>query len=218
MTERASHDDNTDSPNENGIQEEESSDDPHPIGTESVRDSQWGQYQSWLRLQARLQIDAHFRGKFDESDIAQQTMIEAWRSQSNFEGESEGQRLAWLRKILARVLGHEMRRYAGTRKRDIAREQSIEHSIAESSRLLGAMLPGQGPSPSEIVAQRESERILADTLERLPPEYREVIIRKNFQSQSHEEIAAAMDRSVAAVRMLWLRALRALRREAQQMM
>lgn len=182
-----------------------------------VRDSQWVKYQPWLRLQARLQIDAHFRGKFDESDIAQQTMIEAWRSQSNFRGDSEPERIAWLRQILARVLGHEVRRFRGTQKRDIAKERSLEQSIAESSRMLGQMVAGNGPTPSQVLQQNEEEALLAAALERLPKEYREVIIRRNMQLESHEQIAQALDRSVAAVRMLWVRALKRLKQEMERL-
>ena len=177
-------------------------------GNDDVRDSQWAGYQPWLRLQARLQIDAHFRGKFDESDIAQQTMIEAWRSQSNFRGGSEPERLAWLRQILARVLGHEVRRYRGTKKRDIAKERSLEQSIASSSQMLGQLMAADGLTPSQIAQRQEEEARLAAALERLPKEYREVIIRRNIQVQSHEQIAEALDKSVPAVRMIWVRALK----------
>ena len=181
----------------------------------SVRDSQWLKYQAWLRLQARLQIDAHFRGKFDESDIAQQTMVEAWRSQSNFRGNSEPERLAWLRQILARVLGHEVRRYGGTKKRDIAKERSLEASISESSRLLGQIVAGTGPTPSQVVQKDEEESRLAEALERLPDEYREVIIRRNMQFEPHDAIANDLGKSVAAVRMLWVRALKRLKEEME---
>ena len=183
---------------------------------QSVRDSQWAQYQSWLRLHARLQIDANCKGKFDESDIAQQTMIEAWRSQSNFRGQSEGERLAWLRQILVRVLGHEVRRYRGTMKRDLSREQSLEKSIAQSSAALGNILPAKQDSPSRIAERREAETLLADALERLPEDYREVIIQRNLQMKSHEEIALQLGRTPAAVRMLWLRALKQLKAEFER--
>ena len=194
----------------------EEDEEANELGEPSVRDSQWVKYQPWLRLQARLQIDAHFRGKFDESDIAQQTMIEAWRSQSNFRGGSEPERIAWLRQILARVLGHEIRRYRGTKKRDIAKERSLEQSMAESSRMLGQMVPARGPTPSQVIQQHEEEARLAAVLERLPEEYREVIIRRNMQLESHKQIAKALDKSVPAVRMLWVRALKRLKLEMER--
>ena len=178
-----------------------------------VRDSQWIRYQPWLRLQARLQIDAHFQGKFDESDIAQQTLIEAWRSQSDFRGNSEPQRLAWLRQILVRVLGHEIRRFRGTQKRDLAKEKSLDRSLEQTSKILGQLIANHDPTPSQVVEKNEAEAQLAAALERLPEDYREVIIRRNMQLQSHEQIAHDLQRSTASVRMLWVRALKRLKQE-----
>ena len=53
---------------------------------------------------------------------------------------------------------------------------------------------------------------IADQLARLRPDYREVIVLRNLQSLSFEEIAARMDRKPGAVRMLWLRAIEQFRR------
>jgi RNA polymerase sigma-70 factor (ECF subfamily) len=52
---------------------------------------------------------------------------------------------------------------------------------------------------------------LADALSQLPGDYREVIVLRNLEGFSHEEVARRMGRSVAAVRMLWVRALARLR-------
>ena len=57
--------------------------------------------------------------------------------------------------------------------------------------------------------------LLAEVLSRLPDDYREVIVLRNLQGLSHEEVAARMGRNVGAVRMLWVRALARLR-EAMQ--
>ena len=97
-------------------------------------------YRSWLHLLARLEIDRKFQGKFDAWDIVQQTLLEACRDLPQFRGGTEAEFLAWLRQILAHVLGHEFRRYVGTQQRDVGREVSLEQSLAESSALLGNML------------------------------------------------------------------------------
>ena len=54
---------------------------------------------------------------------------------------------------------------------------------------------------------------LADVLARLPEDYREVIVLRNLEGLSHEEVAHRMGRGIGAVRMLWVRALSRLRRE-----
>jgi RNA polymerase sigma-70 factor, ECF subfamily len=167
----------------------------------------------WLRLMARLQTGAAGQGKFDPSDIAQQTLLEACRDLPKFLGNTEQQLLAWLRQILAHVLAHELRRYRGTRQRDAAREVSLEQSLAQSSLSLGAILADGGPSPSQQASAREQEVLLADVLARLPADYQEVIVLRNLQELPHEEVARRMGRSVGAVRMLWVRALAQLRAE-----
>ena len=70
-----------------------------------------------------------------------------------------------------------------------------------------AGLPDRGPSPSESVGQRERAVGLADQLARLRPSYRDVIVLRNLQGLSFEEIAERMDRKSGTVRMLWLRAI-----------
>ena len=48
---------------------------------------------------------------------------------------------------------------------------------------------------------------LADQLSRLPPHYRDVIVLRNLQGLSFDEVADRMDRKPGTVRMLWLRAM-----------
>lgn len=168
-------------------------------------------YQPWLKLLARLQIDTRFQGKFAESDIVQQTLLEACRDLPQFRGQTEPELLAWLRKILAHVLAHEIRRYHGTQQRDVSREVSLEEALAQSSQRLGDMLAISGSSPSEKAEQREQEVVLADVLSKLADDHREVIILRNLEGLSHEEVAERMGRTVGAVRMLWVRALTQLR-------
>lgn len=168
-------------------------------------------YEGWLRFLARNEIDSRFAGKFDASDAVQQTLLEAWKGWDNFRGESEPQRLAWLRQILAHQLAHLARHYAGTQMRDIAREVSIEQSLTQSAQRLDALLPAGDLSPSQHAAANEQRLILSQVLESLPADYRQVIMLRNIEDLPHEEVALRMNRSLGAVRMLWVRALSALR-------
>jgi len=170
-------------------------------------------YADWLRLLARLQIDRGLQAKLDASDVAQQALLEACRALPQFRGSTEAELAAWLRSILANVLAHEVRRYAGTEGRDVSREVSLDAELAESSRRLQGVLADTGPSPSAQAAQHEQEVRLAEVLARLPDDYREVIVLRNLEGLSHEEVAQRMGRGAGAVRMLWVRALSRLRQE-----
>jgi len=123
-------------------------------GDAAARERILSRYQAWLRILAKIQLDGDFRGKFDASDIAQQTLLEACRDLEQFRGGTESEFLAWLRQILAHVLSHEIRRYRGTRQREIGREVSVEQSLAQSSQRLGNMLAVSASSPSTSNAAR----------------------------------------------------------------
>jgi len=175
-------------------------------------------FEPWLRLLARLQIDSRFQGKFDPSDIVQQTLLEACRALPQFRGQTEGELAAWLRQILAHVLAHEIRRFRGTQQRDVDREVSLDQQLMQSSQRLAAILAAPGSSPSQQAVRHEQEVLLAEVLARLPDDHREVIILRHLEGLSHDEIAGRMGRSAGAVRMLWVRALTRLRAEMEHAM
>ena len=69
------------------------------------------------------------------------------------------------------------------------------------------MIADRGSSPSGPMLRRERAAALADQLACLPSSYRDVIIFRNLQGLSFDEIADRMDRKPGTVRMLWLRAI-----------
>jgi len=168
-------------------------------------------YQPWLQFLARVEIDSRFAGKFSASDVVQQTMMEAWRDWQQFRGDDEVQRRAWLRQILAHQLGHLARHYAGTQKRDLSREVPLQQSLDHTSIQLDRLAAADQISPSGLLQAREQSLQLAKALDELPPDYRQVLVLRNLEDLPHEEVARRMNRSVGAVRMLWLRALTELR-------
>jgi RNA polymerase sigma-70 factor (ECF subfamily) len=180
------------------------------IGDNTPRTDLLLKYQPWLNVLARLEIDSRFAGKFSPSDVVQQTMLEAWRDWQDFRGDEEEQRRAWLRQILAHQLAHLARHYAGTQKRDVSREVQLQASLNQTSLRLECLAADQ-TSPSGLLEAREQALQLARVLEELPADYRQVLTLRHVEDLPHEEIAQRMNRSVGAVRMLWVRALAELR-------
>lgn len=172
------------------------------------------QHENRLRLLARLEINRRFAGKFDPSDVVQQTLLEAWKGWDQLKSQDERPRIAWLRQILAHQIARFVRHHEGVQKRDLSRELSLEqtvgNSLEQSAQRLEGLLVAQGPSPSQAVMALEQQERLAQVLELLPEDYRQVILLRNFEDLAHDEIAKQMNRSEAAIRMLWLRALAAL--------
>jgi RNA polymerase sigma-70 factor (ECF subfamily) len=100
--------------------------------------------------------------------------------------------------------------------RDVTREVSIEHSLNQSAQRLDAFIPDGEPTPSQHAMANEQRLALAEVLESLPADYRQVILLRNLEELSHEEVARRKNRSEGAVRMLWVRALGALRDALQE--
>jgi RNA polymerase sigma-70 factor, ECF subfamily len=139
------------------------------------------------------------------------------RALPQFRGGTEKELTAWLRQILAHALAHEIRRYRGARKRDLEREVPLDRQLTQTSLRLGDLLPAAGSSPSRVLIRRERQVLLAQALERLPDDSREVIVLRNLEGLSHDEVAQRMGRTTGAVRMLWVRALARLRQEVQRL-
>src|SRR5262245_40639346 len=141
-------------------------------------------------------------------------MLKAHLHSSHFKVLSEAEFLAWLRQILLSSLAHFVERHLLAAKRNIRREISIE----ECASLAGEASPGaialgtpRRESPSAEVRQREASQILSDRLGELSPRYREVLLLRNIQGLSFDEIAIQLHCTPAATRMLWLRAIQKLR-------
>ena len=169
-------------------------------------------YRNCLRLLARLQIGRRLQGKADESDLVQETFLEAHRHFGRFRGTTEAELMGWLRQILAGVTANLLRRYYGTQRRDVRLERELADDLDRSSQALGGGLAARQSSPSQQAARREQAVLLADAVGRLPPDYQEVIILSHLEGLAFPEVARRMGRSVASVKNLWARALARLRR------
>jgi RNA polymerase sigma-70 factor, ECF subfamily len=167
---------------------------------------------NYLKLLARLQIDRQLQGKADASDLVQDTFMEAVRDFPAFRGVSEAEWLAWLRRILASNLANLVRHYRGTRRRDVRLERTLAADVDHSSESLEmALVAKRQNAPWEEAARREQSVVLADLLERLPPDYREAIVLRQLEGYTFPEVAVRMGRTVDSVKKLWVRGLTKLR-------
>jgi len=185
--------------------------DPHDLGRlfEHCR--------NYLGIVARAQVESWLRAKVDASDLVQQTLLEAYRDFPQFRGTTEAEWLAWLRRILAHNAANFVRRYKGTDKRQARREVALA-GPGDGSAARGAAEPAdRGESPSQQLLRKERELLLADALDRLAPDHREVIMLRNLQRLSFQEVADRLGRSRPAAQMLWMRAVQKLQEVLSEM-
>jgi len=178
-------------------------------------------YRNYLALLARTQIDLNVQGRLDASDLVQETFLDACRDFGRFRGSSEGEWVAWLRKVLicnlARVVQHQVLAQKRTTRREVSLEQHLA-ALDRSAERFEALV-GRHSSPSGPAQRRECAALVADQLARLSADHREVIVLRNLEGLPFPEVARRMDRSPGAVRILWVRAVDQLRQllEAEEL-
>jgi len=178
-------------------------------GDAEARERLFGLCRSYLGYVARSQVESWLRVKVDASDLVQQTMLEAHRDFERFEGGSEKEWLAWLRKILSHNAADFVRRYRGTAKRQQRRE--VRFRDPADTKAVGAPEPAApGMTPSQEFLQIDNELRVTAALAELSPDYQEVLVLRNLQRLPFNEVAERMDRSRPAVQMLWMRAIKKL--------
>lgn len=167
-------------------------------------------FRDYLGLLARMQVTAGLQRKVDLSGVVQQTLLEAHLARHQINGQSDEQKAAWLRQILANNLRDEVRKMrAGIR--DVAREQSLEADLEASSSRVSAWLAADQSSPSQKAMRHEDMLSLANALTQLPAEQRLAVELHHLQGLPLAEVAQQLDRSKGAVAALLFRGLKRLR-------
>lgn len=167
-------------------------------------------FRAYLHLLARGKVDPRLHAKLDISGVVQQTLLEAFQAMQP-EGGAQSIKAAWLRQILTNNLRDEIRKLRGAR-RDVAREQSLEAGLEESSARLEALIAAPQSSPSQKAQANEQALKLAEALAQLPEAQREAIVLQHWHGWSLAQIAAHLDRTPAAVAGLLHRGLKQLRK------
>jgi RNA polymerase sigma-70 factor (ECF subfamily) len=169
-------------------------------------------YRNYLGLLARHQIGKRLQSKVDDSDLIQETFLEAHRDFARFQGTTEAELISWLRRILASNIANLVQHYQGTRRRNVRLERELVVGLDQSSSALERNLIAKQGSPTEHAARRDQAVLLADALAKLPEDYRQVLVLRHLEELSFADVAERMGRTIFSVKNLWARALAHLRR------
>ena len=162
---------------------------------------------------ASREMSPELRVKLGLSDLVQETLLRAQQGLAKFRGENEDELKAWLRTIMVRVARTANRRYGGARKRAMHREVPLQGG---SSILRVGELQAAGSDPaSQAIAAEEAARLRA-AIARLSADHRQILLWRQVEGLSFAEIATRLNRSLVAVRQLWVRAIERLRKELEQ--
>jgi RNA polymerase sigma-70 factor (ECF subfamily) len=155
-------------------------------------------------------LPSDLRGKCDDADLVQETLLDAHRGFAGFNGTDADDLRVWLCGILKHNLTDCIRRFRESSKRSIGRELSLEAAHDAGG-------PGDGevdpdPTPCTQSIARESVAALREALLRLPADEQAVICLRQFESLAFQEIGRRLGRSPEATRKLFSRAIARLQR------
>jgi RNA polymerase sigma-70 factor (ECF subfamily) len=165
----------------------------------------------YLLLIANQELAPDLQAKGGASDLVQETFLEAQRDFAHFQGNSDPELRAWLRRVLLNNVANFTRHYRATGKRAVGREQALDPGPASSWR--AGDPAADTPTPSGQAMAHEQALALQKALERLPEDYRQVIALRHQEQLTFDEIGQRLQRTGNAARLLWLRAIERLQAE-----
>lgn len=130
----------------------------------------------------------------DAQEVAQEAFLAAWRGLPRFRGQCRFS--SWLYKLTANAAVDHLRR---------------EKRRPAAVPLENAGEPADPHTPQEELERRELHRAVQQALDRLTPEHREVLLLRQMQGLSYQEIGAALSLEEGTVKSRISRAKRQLR-------
>jgi RNA polymerase sigma-70 factor, ECF subfamily len=157
---------------------------------------------------AREQVPPDIRSKGAASDVVQETFLEAQRDFQQFAGSTREQLIAWLFRILQHNSANLVSAYRYCRKREIAREVSLDDTRVNHN--LEQTLLATEPSPTRTAIAHEEAGILHLAMERLSEQAQRALHLRFVERLSFEEIGSQLGCSPEAARKFLSRAVKQL--------
>ena len=170
----------------------------------------FARYRPFLVAVARQRIGPRLAVRADASDVVQQTLAEAHQAFAGFQGATEPEFSAWIKRIHDRNLAEAVRKHVGAAKQSIDRERPIDDADASVSFRWLEPAADQ-TTPSQQLIKGEKALLLAEAIESLPEMQREAVRLRHIEGWGLEDIAKELDRSVVATAGLIKRGLQTLR-------
>jgi RNA polymerase sigma-70 factor (ECF subfamily) len=166
-------------------------------------------HRSYLCRFVQLRLDPQLRARFDPSDVVQEAQLEAARRLDGYLGGAPMPFRLWLRQLAQDRLLMLHRRHRGAGRRAVTREAALP---SESSLAFGRQLLASGPSPSGRLAASELAHLVQRAVAQLPPADQEIVLLRNFEGLSNQEVAQLLAMQPATASQRYGRALLRLRK------
>ncbi|MDW8052550.1 MAG: sigma-70 family RNA polymerase sigma factor [Armatimonadota bacterium] len=131
----------------------------------------------------------------DAADLTQETFYRAYRVFHQFRGDA--QPYTWLYRIAVNLASDYLEKRARVRRREV---ELAALEFTNEDEPTGWDPPDTSASPEEQLLQQELVRKVQTLIQQMPPDYREIILLREYEEMSYEEIAEVLGISVEAVR------------------
>jgi RNA polymerase sigma-70 factor, ECF subfamily len=131
-------------------------------------------HEALLARARRLCLDARIQLKESPSDIVQETYARALRSDEPCRATNDGERLAYLFRIMGNAVIDKARAYHGP-MRNVDLEQRWQQALDDSAAPWTDQVAGDGRSPLSEVLERERRDWRMTCLQQLPEREREAV-------------------------------------------
>ncbi|HSV74981.1 MAG TPA: sigma-70 family RNA polymerase sigma factor [Chthonomonadales bacterium] len=159
-----------------------------------------------VRLYERRVYNFAFRlcgNHHDACDIASDAFVRLYQAIRGFRGDSSF--VTWLFRIVTNI-------YLDMRKRDRShRQQSLQEMVELEESSVARQIEDPHPTPHAAAQASERTALLNSAIDSLPEHQRIMVVMYHHESQSYEEIAAALELPVGTVKSRLNRARLALR-------
>jgi len=165
-------------------------------------------HRSYLRVIAQRFIFGRLAARLDASDVIQQTCLSAYGNFDKFQGEQEAEFVAWLRRIHEQNIQNAVRDHTYAQKRAVSRQQSLDDGHGGTLDIPQV----DQTTASQRVLRGERAVLLAQVLERLSEDQREVVRLRHLEGWSLAQITEHINRSETATIGLLKRGMQNLRK------
>jgi RNA polymerase sigma-70 factor, ECF subfamily len=155
--------------------------------------SQKGDLGAFERLVTRhqkrmLNIALRITGEYEDAcEIAQDAFVSAYRNIAGFRGDAKF--TTWLTAIVVNLSRNRLKRTGARKGREAF---SLDAPVRSGDKERMPDPPSREPSALDRVEQQDIRKRVQDCVQALEPDYREVLVLRDLQEFSYEEIGAAL--------------------------
>lgn len=131
----------------------------------------------------------------DAADLTQETFYRAFRAFDRFRGEA--QPYTWLYRIAVNLAHDHLEKRNRIRRREIDMASLETDEWGEPT---GWEPADPAPSPEQHLLEQELIERVRELIRQMPPDYREIILLREYEELSYEEIAEVLGITLEAVR------------------